>query len=69
MMQLTIDGKFVTAQPEETILSVAERNGVRIPTLCYLKKMSPIGSCRMCMVEVDGADQGTQADGAPVAAA
>jgi len=67
MIQLIIDGKTITARPEETILQVAERNDIRIPTLCYLKKMSPIGSCRMCMVEVDGADKPLAACATPVA--
>ena len=37
-----------------TILEVAQENGVDIPTLCYHQKLSPIGACRICVVEVEG---------------
>jgi iron-only hydrogenase group A len=53
-MQISINGKPATAQNGETILTVAQREGNKIPTLCYLKNLSPTGSCRMCVVEVDG---------------
>jgi predicted molibdopterin-dependent oxidoreductase YjgC len=36
-------------------LQVAQRNSIDIPTLCYLKRATPTGACRMCMVEVKGA--------------
>ncbi len=55
MIGLSIEGKEVVAHPEETILEVATRHQIRIPTLCFHKKLSPIGSCRVCMVEVEGA--------------
>jgi len=38
----------------ETILSIAERNGIYIPTLCYHHKIKPTGACRICLVEVEG---------------
>jgi predicted molibdopterin-dependent oxidoreductase YjgC len=41
--------------PGETILQVARRNGVEIPTLCYMKNAAPTGACRICLVEVEGA--------------
>ncbi len=50
-----IDGKECAFSPGETILEVAEKNGIDIPTLCYLKGASPTGSCRICVVEVEGA--------------
>jgi NADH-quinone oxidoreductase subunit G len=56
MSKLTIDGKNITAKPGETVLEAASRIGIRIPTLCYYKKLSPIGSCRICMVEIEGAE-------------
>ena len=37
-----------------TILEVARENGIDIPTLCYLKDFSPVGACRLCVVEVEG---------------
>jgi NADH dehydrogenase/NADH:ubiquinone oxidoreductase subunit G len=54
MINLTIDGKTVSVSKGTTILEAARSVGIRIPTLCWLKKLSPIGSCRMCVVEVDG---------------
>jgi len=53
---LTIDGKEVTVAWGTTILQAARANGIYIPTMCYLSKVEPIGSCRMCVVEVDGVD-------------
>ncbi|MFN3533960.1 MAG: 2Fe-2S iron-sulfur cluster-binding protein, partial [Desulfatiglandales bacterium] len=52
---IIIDGNEYTFEPGETILQVAERNKVEIPTLCYLKGASPTGACRICLVEVEGA--------------
>jgi predicted molibdopterin-dependent oxidoreductase YjgC len=37
-----------------TILEAASQAGIKIPTLCYLKRLRPIGSCRICAVEVKG---------------
>jgi len=39
----------------KTILEIATRNEIYIPTLCYLKGASPTGACRICLVEVEGA--------------
>lgn len=52
---LLINGNRFSFEPGETILQVAQRNSVAIPTLCYLKKATPTGACRMCVVEVKGA--------------
>lgn len=52
MITLTIDGIRVQAEEGETILQVAKRAGIRIPTLCYLEGLSPRGACRLCLVEV-----------------
>jgi formate dehydrogenase alpha subunit len=41
--------------PGETILQVAERNGIDIPTICRLEGCTPTGACRICVVEVEGA--------------
>ncbi len=53
-MKVTINNKECWANPGETILTVAQREGIQIPTLCYLKGFSPTGSCRVCVVEVEG---------------
>ncbi len=52
---LTLNGAVCTFTPGETILDVARRNHVDIPTLCHLKDTVPTGACRMCLVEVKGA--------------
>ncbi len=56
MLSVVIDGKELSVQEGTTILEAARENGMEIPTLCYLAKVSDIGSCRMCMVEIDGYD-------------
>ncbi len=53
--KIKLNGVEYDFQEGDTILEVASRNGVRIPTLCYMRGVSPTGSCRMCMVEVEGA--------------
>jgi len=57
MINLKIDGKDVQIAAGATILDAAEQLGIKIPTLCYLKKVSPTGACRICAVEVEGADK------------
>ena len=52
-----IDGIDVTGKSNETILEVANDHNINIPTLCYLKGLTPIGSCRMCLIEVEGSDK------------
>ncbi|BDY13287.1 2Fe-2S iron-sulfur cluster-binding protein [Hydrogenimonas cancrithermarum] len=56
MITLTIDGQKIEAKKGETILQAARRAGLYIPTMCYLSKVKPIASCRLCVVEVKGAD-------------
>jgi predicted molibdopterin-dependent oxidoreductase YjgC len=52
---IVVDGQEFTYTPGETILDVANRNQINIPTLCYLKGASPTGACRICVVELEGA--------------
>lgn len=54
IITLKIDGKDVGAKGGETILQVARENGIWIPTLCHLNGLSPVGACRLCLVEVKG---------------
>jgi NADH-quinone oxidoreductase subunit G len=53
---LTIDGKECQGEWGQTILQVARANDIYIPTMCYLSKVEPIASCRMCVVEVEGVE-------------
>jgi len=52
---IEIDGKQVDFSEGETILEVARREGVEIPTLCHDPRLKPAGACRTCLVEVEGA--------------
>lgn len=52
---ITINGNKYEFESGETILEIASRNGIDIPTLCHLKGASPTGACRVCIVEVKGA--------------
>lgn len=54
MVNLTIDGKNITAQEGSTILEAARAANIEIPTLCYLKDINEIAACRICCVEVEG---------------
>jgi len=54
-VRFTLNGEEVIAAPDETILDVARREGVHIPTLCHDPRLDPSGGCRMCLVQVEGA--------------
>jgi len=56
MINFKINGRSVTAERGETIINVARREDIYIPTMCYLEKTSPCASCRLCSVEVEGMD-------------
>lgn len=56
---LSIDNQEVTVPKGTTILEAAKGLGVEIPTLCHLKELAPDGSCRMCVVEVEGGRRGS----------
>lgn len=49
-----LNGREVTAEPGETILQVADREGLEVPRLCYRDGMDAVGNCRACVVEVKG---------------
>lgn len=57
MVNVTIDGRSVSVPEHTTILDAAEQAGIDIPTLCFLKDLNEIGSCRVCVVEIEGIDQ------------
>lgn len=54
MLSLKIDGKEIKAAKGTTILRAALDNGIEIPHLCYHPKLKIRGSCRVCLVEVEG---------------
>lgn len=55
LVNVNIDGKDVQVEKGSTVLDAANLVGIEIPTLCYQKDLSIVGSCRMCVVEVEKA--------------
>ena len=53
-VKVTINGAQTSGREGVTILELAQENGIKIPTLCYLAELSPTGACRICIVEVEG---------------
>lgn len=51
-VQLTIDGQSVTVPAGTTIFDAARMQGISIPTLCHQQNETPVGVCRMCVVDV-----------------
>ena len=59
-VELTVDGVPVTVPPGTSVLRAAREAGIDIPTLCATDSLAAYGSCRLCLVEIDGA-RGTPA--------
>ena len=57
MVKLKIDGQIISVPEGTTILEAAEKVGIKIPHLCYLKDINEIGACRVCLVEKVGMDK------------
>ena len=57
MVNIIIDGRRIAAEDGQSILQAAKAHGIDIPTLCYRKHINEIGSCRLCMVEIEGSDR------------
>lgn len=53
-IKLWIDDQEVEAEPDQTIMEVADQSGVHIPRLCSHPSLKPSGSCRLCAVEIEG---------------
>jgi formate dehydrogenase major subunit len=53
-VEFTLDGRAVSAHTGETIIEVAQREGIAIPHLCWTPGLDPAGNCRACVVEVKG---------------
>ncbi len=53
-INVILDGKILEANPGETILALANRNDIEIPTLCNDPRLEPFTSCYVCVVEVEG---------------
>jgi CRP-like cAMP-binding protein/Fe-S-cluster-containing dehydrogenase component len=54
-IELTIDGMKVSVPPGTTVFDAARINGIRIPTLCHQQNETPVGVCRVCVVDIEKA--------------
>jgi iron-only hydrogenase group A len=55
MIQLSINHIALKVHEGTTILAAAKQAGIRIPTLCFVEGLRPVGACRVCVVELEGA--------------
>jgi formate dehydrogenase major subunit len=53
-LSFTLDGRTVHAESGQSILQVAQREGITIPHLCHSDGLTPAGNCRACVVQVQG---------------
>ena len=65
-IKIKLNGHKILCKKGDTILKVAEKAGVRIPTLCYDRRLDPFGGCRLCSVEVKGSPRFLPACTTPV---
>jgi NADH-quinone oxidoreductase subunit G len=50
---ITVNGKEIEARRGDLVIDACERNGIYIPRFCYHPRMTPVGMCRMCIVDID----------------
>ena len=55
LIALEVDGRPVEMAPGSTVLEACQAAGVEVPTLCWDPRLAPFGSCRVCLVGVEGA--------------
>ncbi len=65
-VNITINGRKISAPAGSTVLRAAQQAGIDIPTLCNHPALAPIGVCRICVVEVEGHDRLVTACSQPV---
>jgi predicted molibdopterin-dependent oxidoreductase YjgC len=53
-MRVVIDARPIDVEKGQTILEAARLLGIRIPTLCFHPYLAPVGSCRLCVVDIAG---------------
>ena len=66
MIEITIDGKKISVKKRITIMEAARQNNIKIPNLCFDKRLKPYGGCRMCVVEIEGGRKLASSCGHPV---
>jgi len=65
-IEIEIDGRKLTAQPNQTVIEVADAADIYIPRFCYHKLLSVAANCRMCLVEVEKSPKALPACATPV---
>lgn len=65
-IEIEIDGRKLSAKPNQTIIEVADLAGIYIPRFCYHKHLSVAANCRMCLVEVEKSPKTLPACATPV---
>ena len=53
-VELELNGDTVEAREDQTILEVAQQQGIEIPTMCWERTLTPVNACRVCVVEIKG---------------
>ena len=66
-VSLRINDRPITAERDQTVLEVAHAHGIVIPTLCHHRDLTPVGSCRLCIVEIENLRGQVTACNLPVA--
>src|ERR1700687_5334622 len=51
LISITIDGQAISVPPGTSLFDAARINGIAIPTLCHLQNETPVGVCRLCVVD------------------
>ncbi|HAN17594.1 MAG: formate dehydrogenase subunit alpha [Bacteroidetes bacterium GWC2_33_15] len=54
IITIKIDGKIIQTTEGSNLLQVAHDNEIHIPSLCYHKKLTPTGACRLCVTKING---------------
>lgn len=67
VIEIEIDGKKLSAKPNQMVIQVADEAGIYIPRFCYHKQLSIVANCRMCLVDVEKAPKPMPACALPVA--
>jgi bidirectional [NiFe] hydrogenase diaphorase subunit len=57
VITLKIDDQDVAIAAGSSVLQAAREADIPIPTLCHLEGLSPVGACRLCLVEVAGVNK------------
>lgn len=65
-IEIEIDGRKVTAKPNQMLIQAADQAGIYIPRFCYHKHLSVAANCRMCLVEVEKSAKPLPACATPV---